>query len=109
MVDPPWPYESHRTEYPTMPLEEILALPIAKLASKSCVLWLWTTNAMMRHVYPYLDRWGFHEKTILTWAKRKPNTGNWLLNTTEHAVTCDSGQRGGEPHRADDAAPDDGS
>jgi len=93
-VDPPWRYDkraedaSHRgrNQYPDMSTEEICALPVAQLAHKDCVLWLWTTNAFMRDAYRVLDAWGFREKTILTWGKEKIGLGDWLRNVTEHCI-----------------------
>jgi N6-adenosine-specific RNA methylase IME4 len=60
LADPPWQQPTlgryklpkhHRPAalpYPTMPLEDILALPVGKLAAEGCHLWLWTTNAFLR-------------------------------------------------------------
>lgn len=86
VIDPPWPYRSEKSPYPSLSLDQVRELPIGELAAKDTVLWIWTTNAMMRHVYPLLDAWGFAEKTVLTWHKTRSTTGAWLLNTTEHAV-----------------------
>lgn len=33
-----------------------------------------------------LDAWGFAEKTILTWAKDRMGTGDWLRGKTEHCI-----------------------
>lgn len=92
VVDPPWAYEARRTDYPTMSVEDICALPVARLAAPDAVLWLWTTNAMMRHAYTCLDAWGFEERTILTWHKTRSTLGAWLLNTTEHAILAVRGR-----------------
>jgi N6-adenosine-specific RNA methylase IME4/ParB-like chromosome segregation protein Spo0J len=92
VADPPWPYEGFTEDYPSMTLDEIKALPIATLAEKDCILWLWTTNIMMRHVYPLLDAWGFEEQTILTWAKSVIGKGWYLRNQTEHCVVATKGK-----------------
>jgi N6-adenosine-specific RNA methylase IME4 len=92
VVDPPWPYPDHKTDYPSMPLDDIRALPIHRLAADDAVLFLWVTNAMLRYVYPLLDAWGFVEKTILTWHKPKPGIGTYLRSTTEHAVLAIRGK-----------------
>ena len=48
-ADPPWRYDSRssgknpETHYPTMPLEDIAALPVKELADDDCVLFLWVT------------------------------------------------------------------
>jgi ParB-like chromosome segregation protein Spo0J len=86
VVDPPWPYEASNEDYPSSSLSEIAALPLRDLAEDDAVVWLWTTNLMMRHVYPLLDAWGFAEQTILTWVKPKIGKGWYLRNQTEHCV-----------------------
>lgn len=92
VVDPPWPYPDPRTDYPSLSLDEIRELPISALAADDAVLFVWVTNAMLRHVYPLLDAWGFEEKTMLTWHKPKPGIGNYLRSTTEHAVLATRGK-----------------
>ena len=48
-ADPPWRYQNWKGQgvaerhYPTMTLEDIKALPVAGLAGKDCVLFLWAT------------------------------------------------------------------
>lgn len=99
-IDPPWRYESRtedvshrgRTQYPDMSTPEICALPVATLAAKDCVLWLWTTNSFMGEAYTCLDAWGFTPKTILTWDKQKLGLGDWLRNVTEHCILAVRGK-----------------
>lgn len=100
VIDPPWQYGARaedtthrgRNPYPDMPLEAIKALPVGERAEDNCVLWLWTTNAFMRAAYECLDAWGFAEKTILTWAKDRMGTGDWLRGQTEHCVMAIRGR-----------------
>lgn len=102
VIDPPWKYDvraddaSHRGKnpYPDMTVEEICALPVAKLAQSSSILWLWTTNAFMRQAFSCLDAWGFKEKTILTWDKMRPGLGDYLRNSTEHCILAIKGKPG---------------
>jgi len=99
VVDPPWRYETRKDDpshqgfapYPDMALEDILSLPIQKLSSQDSILWLWTTNAFVRQALQCIENWGFQEKTILTWVKTKPGTGNWLRGQTEHAILATRG------------------
>ena len=72
--------------------EEIAALPVGALACDDAILWLWTTNAFMRHAFTCLDAWGFGEKTILTWAKDRMGTGDWLRGQTEHCILAVRGR-----------------
>src|SRR5260221_10785331 len=57
LADPPWDFEVYAPDkqmshpanhYPPMSLDEIKALPVAKLAFKDCVLFLWTTVPLWR-------------------------------------------------------------
>jgi N6-adenosine-specific RNA methylase IME4 len=94
VIDPPWRYESRtedithrgRNPYPDMAINEIKALPVTDHAEDNCVLWLWTTNSFMREAFECLDAWGFQHKTILTWAKDRMGTGDWLRGKTEHCL-----------------------
>ena len=94
VVDPPWKYDNreedatHRAAnpYPSMTIEEITALGVRGLAHEDAVLWLWTTNAHIRHAFSILDAWGFTQKTILTWVKDRMGTGDWLRGRTEHCL-----------------------
>lgn len=99
--DPPWAYDkragdaSHRGDlpYPSMTTDAICALDVESMAHPDgCVLWLWTTNAFMRDAYRVLDAWGFHEKTILTWAKDRMGLGDWLRGQTEHCILAVRGK-----------------
>lgn len=100
VADPPWPYEvrkedpSHRAThpYPQMSISEICALDVAVLAHKDCVLFLWTTNAHLRGAFTVLDSWGFEFKTMLTWAKDRMGTGDWLRGQTEHCLLAVKGK-----------------
>jgi N6-adenosine-specific RNA methylase IME4/ParB-like chromosome segregation protein Spo0J len=100
VADPPWPYEirredpSHRanTPYPQMSIAQICAVKVQDIAHPDCVLFLWTTNYHMRHAFTVLDAWGFEDRTILTWAKDKMGTGDWLRGQTEHCLMAGRGK-----------------
>lgn len=100
VADPPWRYDaraedpSHRAAnpYPQMTLEEICALPVIERAHDQAVLWLWTTNSHMRDAFIVLDAWGFRHRTILTWAKDRMGTGDWLRGQTEHCLMAVRGR-----------------
>jgi N6-adenosine-specific RNA methylase IME4 len=93
VADPPWRYDSGSSlPYPTMPLEEIKSLPISELAEDDAVLWLWTTNAHLRFAFDVVDAWGFEYKTVLTWAKDRMGTGEWLRGQSEHCLLATRGK-----------------
>ena len=87
LVDPPWKYGDARpniapdNHYPPMELEEICALPVAKLAAKNCILFMWVTSPMaLDEAKAVLDAWGFKYKSQRIWEKEgKQPTGHWLL------------------------------
>lgn len=80
MADPPWRFavrcrktglkKSADRHYKTMTLEEIKALPVAGLAAKDCVLWLWCTSPMLRLQIAVMEAWGFRFVTQGQWVKR---------------------------------------
>lgn len=101
VADPPRQYDKRagdgtqrgQVTYPTMSLAEICALPVAAMAHKDCVLWLWTTNAhLLTDDAKILEAWGFTAKTILTWDKEHMGNGDWLRGQTEHAILAVRGK-----------------
>src|SRR4051794_1072876 len=47
VMDPPWPYPDGMLPYPTMPLDQISALPVPELLAADAIVWLWTTNRFL--------------------------------------------------------------
>lgn len=88
-ADPPWQYKvyskkgmgrSAESHYPTMPIEDICALPIGELADKDCALFLWVTIPCLLEGLSTLKAWGFKYKTIaFVWVKqnRKSDSLFW--------------------------------
>lgn len=93
-ADPPWPYRQKLdrptvrggVKYPTMTIEEILALPVAEWADTDCQCWLWTTNSHLHEAFHVLGAWGFRYITTCTWVKTKMGLGYWLRGKTEHLL-----------------------
>jgi N6-adenosine-specific RNA methylase IME4 len=100
VVDVPWPYEIRSEDpsmrgvrpYPTMSIEQICGLLVASVMHEDSILWLWTTNLFMREAFSVLDAWGFEHRTILTWAKNRMGTGDWLRGQTEHCILAVRGK-----------------
>ena len=97
VADPPWaplvradnPSNRANTPYPQMSIaQEYVAFPIGSIVHDDSVLWLWTTNAQLvsGDALAVLRTWGFEPKTMLTWAKNRFGTGDWLRGQTEHAI-----------------------
>lgn len=85
LADPPWRF-SNRTgkmapehqrlaRYPTMSLQEISELPIAKLALPKSHLYLWVPNALIKEGLEVMEHWGFEYKTNLVWYKIRKDGG----------------------------------
>jgi N6-adenosine-specific RNA methylase IME4 len=96
VADPPWEYSSDTDDsprrglapYPSMTLAEIADLPVESVACDDAILWLWTTNTHMEFAFGIARAWGFEPRTIMTWAKDRMGTGDWLRGQTEHCLLC---------------------
>lgn len=85
LIDPPWrfanrtgkmaPEHKRLRRYPTMPLEGIVALPVAALAAPQCHLYLWCPNALLGEGLAVMRAWGFTYKTNLVWYKVRKDGG----------------------------------
>lgn len=83
MADPPWRFQTRSAkgvtvkgaggQYQTMTLAEIQGLPVADLAARDCVVWLWATNPMLPEAISVLQAWGFAYKTAGHWSKKTVN------------------------------------
>jgi N6-adenosine-specific RNA methylase IME4 len=100
LIDPPWrfnnrtgknaPEHQRLMRYATMPLEEILALPVASLVLPQSHLYLWVPNALLAEGLMVMHQWGFTYKTYLMWEKIRKDgqpdgrgTGFYFRNVTE--------------------------
>ena len=94
-ADPPWSYNDKQDtsyhggavkHYPTMPLEEICALPIP--AEKDAVLFLWTTSPMLDDSCKVIKAWGFKYKSSFIWDKISTAMGNYNSVRHEFLLIC---------------------
>jgi len=97
LADPPWDIQQRgargaETHYDLMNLERIKAMPVADLAEDDAHLWLWVTNATLRHGYDVAEAWGFTVRSPLTWIKFRLGLGNYLRNSTEHLLFATKGR-----------------
>lgn len=70
--------------YPTSSLEVIASRPVAQIAAKDCVLFLWTTNQHLRIAIGVMEAWGFEYKSNYCWGKDKIGLGRW--NRSKHEL-----------------------
>jgi len=69
------PEHQRLLRYPTMTLEEILELPVNRLAASEAHLYLWVPNALIAEGLRVMRRWGFCYKTNLVWYKVRKDGG----------------------------------
>jgi N6-adenosine-specific RNA methylase IME4 len=79
MIDPPWAFKTYSEKgkgksaeqhYPTMSMEEILALPVADLAHQDGMyVWLWATAPMYDQARMCFDFWKVKYVTQGVWVK----------------------------------------
>src|SRR5262245_46614713 len=91
---PPWPCatwspkgkgRSAERHYDTMTLDQIKALPIAKLASRDCALFLWATWPTMPIWNAVLEAWGFKYSGLgFLWLKVTPKATFIDLDALRH-------------------------
>ena len=78
-ADPPWRFATYsergkgrsaEAHYDCMTLPEIKAIPVASWTAPDAVLFLWTTDPMLRHAMEVVEAWGFTFKTVaFYWVK----------------------------------------
>lgn len=86
--------------YPTMPLEDIKALPVSELAGPDCALFLWATFPLLQEALEVIKAWGFKYKTVaFTWVKLAPKSdsifwglGYWTRSNAEICLLATKGK-----------------
>lgn len=80
-ADPPWQFSnsglngSAEHHYPTMPTDEIAALPVKDCLTDDAVLFLWSTNAHLPDALGVMAAWGFRYVTNFVWVKDRQTHG----------------------------------
>lgn len=100
-ADPPWQYDfpvsdSRRIEnqYPTMPIEDICALPVESIAAPDGILFLWATTPFLKKGLRVMESWGFDYRTSMVWVKPSIGPGQWVRQRHEYLLI---GVRGNIP------------
>ncbi len=86
LADPPWqftnktgkvaPEHKRLARYPTLKLDDIMALPIADVAAPTSHLYLWCPNALLPEGLAVMNAWGFTYKSNLVWHKIRKDGGS---------------------------------
>lgn len=88
-ADPPWSYGDKQNieglggavkHYPTMPLDDICALPVP--AADNAVLFMWVTSPLLEDSFKVINAWGFKYKSSFVWDKVAHNMGHY--NSVRH-------------------------
>lgn len=97
-ADPPWEYDfspsndrSVENHYPTMPIEDILALEVESLATPDAMLFLWAPPSFIKKGIQVLEAWGFELASSMVWDKEKIGTGIYFRQQHEYLLL---GKRG---------------
>ena len=109
-ADPPWHYDSRTNpntkfggganrHYQTMPIHEIMDLPVAQIADKNCALFLWMTFPLLKEQLSVFEKWGFQYKTLgFSWVKTNARKGNPFFGigyyTKSNCEVCLLGMKG---------------
>lgn len=100
-ADPPWRYENPpigstsraiENHYDTMTLEDICALPVAKLAADDALLYLWATAPKLAECMKVIEAWGFEYRTNMVWDKVKIGMGYHARNQHEILLIAKRGE-----------------
>lgn len=84
-ADPPWQYDDGstdptrrvRSQYPTMSLADIVALPVRDIAAAQAVLFLWATAPLLQEAMQVINGWGFSYRSCAVWNKCVAGMGSW--------------------------------
>jgi N6-adenosine-specific RNA methylase IME4 len=86
-ADPPWqlgnPDSAYAPEqyYPTLPLDEIAALPVP--AADDALLYLWAVNSHLPDALYAMQAWAFEYRSCEVWVKPSIGMGVWTRNRHE--------------------------
>ena len=106
LADPAWSYRCKGLSgcadrhYPTMNIKDICTLPVANIAAKDSVLFLWTTFPILPEVFEVIKSWGFTYKTVaFVFVKRNRKSlgyfmgmGFWTRSNAEICLLATKGQ-----------------
>jgi len=111
LADPPWEYRvwsekgagrSAESHYPTMPVKDICALPVADIAAPDSALFLWVTFPVLPDAFKVIAAWGYTYKSVaFTWIKTNRKSPGYHVGmghyTRANAEICLLATRGRMP------------
>jgi len=98
-ADPPWQYDFAKdsadeieNQYPTMALDDICAMPVADIATRDCILFLWATSPKLTEAMRVIDSWGFTYRTCAVWDKEWIGPGYYFRQRHELLLVATRGE-----------------
>lgn len=92
-ADPPWRFEPRsritgmdrapENHYPTMTIDELVAIDVPTIAQPNSVLLLWATVPMIESALFLMSAWGFRYRSHVIWDKGTIGLGYWFRNRHE--------------------------
>lgn len=94
LADPPWSFRTYANDnvapargkqpYAVMSLDDIKALPVADVAAKDCLLFMWTVSHLQAAAFDVAAAWGFQPVSVaLVWDKGRMGMGYWTRQEVE--------------------------
>jgi N6-adenosine-specific RNA methylase IME4 len=116
LADPPWHFKvrslkgegrSACQHYSVPTFDELAALPVNKIASPDCWLFLWCTGPHLPHGLRLMESWGFAYSGVgFTWVKLNPSGVGFHVGlgftTRKNTEVCLLGRRGKPGRNAKD-------
>ena len=107
-ADPPWDYMDQTqhgaaggntdtggasTHYDTVPLQVLVGLPVAAMAAKDCLLFMWSSSPRLDQAIALGNAWGFDWATVaFVWDKVRTNPGHYTLSQCELCLVFRQGR-----------------
>ena len=80
-------------KYPTLRTNELMKLPVRKIAKDDCLLFMWTSNPHLAQAIELGEAWGFEYKTVaFVWDKMNHNPGQYTLSYCELCLVFKRGR-----------------
>jgi N6-adenosine-specific RNA methylase IME4 len=86
LCDPPWQFQNrtgkiapeHKrlSRYGTLNLQDIIAMPVSRVAAQRSHLYLWCPNALLAEGLEVMKAWGFQYKSNIVWHKIRKDGGS---------------------------------
>lgn len=90
LADMPWYFKNRSAKgevknpvahYPCMSIDDLAALPIARLAAPDCALVMWATAPLLDRAIDLMKGYGFTFKSAGAWAKQSKTGEKWTFGT----------------------------